>query len=167
MTARVSRNEHAMSALMASECEAVMTESILPLMQRSGIKKIEIKKLESALSTRLIPFVEYFDGVPDKFKMFSELAKYPISEIMALMGVVSVDIHDATEQEVATIVSNCNKIVEASEQPKNSTGSGQTVKINSETAKKVAESVGKQKSIKVCSKNGKNGKCSCSAPKKQ
>ena len=163
MTARVSRNEHAISALMASECEAVMTESILPLMQRSGIKRIEIKKLESALSTRLLPVVEYFEGVPDKFKLFSELAKYPISEIMALMGVVSVDIHDATEQEVATIVSNCNKIVEASEQSKNPNGS-QAVKINSKSVEKAAASAGKQKSVKVCSKNGK---CSCSTPKKQ
>lgn len=164
MTARVSRNEQAVSALMASECESIMTESVLPLMQRSGIKKIEIKKMESALSVKLVPMVEYFDGVPDKFKLFSELVKYPIGDIMALLGVVLVDIRDATEQEVATIVTNCNRIIEASEQAgANAKSDKPAIELNDNMVKKAAELVDKMKTATACSKKGK---CSC-APKKK
>jgi len=98
MTATAARDITARPSIV-SPMATKISESMLPMMQYIGIKRLEARMLESGNMRRIIADVELFDGVPEDMKAFVMLVKDSIASIVAATGIAKIEIN-ADDNEV-------------------------------------------------------------------
>lgn len=140
MTANIYKDLQAVDSIMSIEYKNIASTVIIPMMQRSGIRRLEVKKIAVGSAIRTIPEATHFGELPEKLKLFAIMAKYPIAEIMALTGVAVVDI-EASEEEVASLMATYAKLNEASENAKSEEVAQNEVEITENSVGKAVESV--------------------------
>ena len=100
MTATAARDITARPSIV-SPMATKISESMLPMMQYIGIKRLEARMLESGNMRRIIADVELFDGVPEDMKAFVMLVKDSIASIVAATGIAKIEINaDANEVDM-------------------------------------------------------------------
>lgn len=114
MQANVIRDPSTATSIMAPTYMSAARTLFVQLMEFAGIKKIELKKLTVANLTKVVADVEYFYDLPPKLKAFSALAQRPLTELMSLFGIVSIDI-EGTKEEIETMISQFDSLVAMSD----------------------------------------------------
>ena len=147
MTANVYRDPATVRSVMSSEYRNAAETIFVPLMQRAGIKSINVKKITVALGTKTVPEVTYFCDMPADMRAFSLMAQTPLAEMLSLFGIVKIEIQ-ASEEECASLKNTYEALVNAMRTAGSAdSGDGGVAKEESKVEKKAA---GNSKVKSVC-----------------
>jgi len=97
MNAHGERDMSARPSVMAPAAGKIV-ESMLQVMQHSGVKKVCAKAYGASSLRKVRGEVEFFKDVPDSVKAYADAIRDALAELIASLGLYSVEI-EASEEE--------------------------------------------------------------------
>ena len=113
MTANATRDKDCEKTLMAP-VSGKIAESVLAVMQYFGIKKLEVRRMEQADYHRSSAKIEWFNGLPKEMQPGCIMVKDALSDILALTGIVGIDISVSEEEEAKMVKQYVNFVKSSS-----------------------------------------------------
>lgn len=164
MTANVFRDPSVKASMMSSEYKSATSTIFIPLMQRAGIRKLAVKRLVEASAVKYVPEVEYFCELPAEMKPFSLMIQTPLSEILALFGILRIEI-ESSKEECDSLKSTYERIVAAVKHVPSTEGSGYDGAKEKEKNDERQEKAGQKAARQVAKVVPKRKACSCGSAK--